>query len=180
MKEEGVHMKLGMRFLIIMLGIISAATIAQAREHVILIRSSDIILNSQGENAYVFQLDIASSIKNLRLDYATIEYFVDEIAGDTNEPYVLKFAPLENYSKGDTTYTVKAGNWPCHEELSRNSSKRIVMDITPVIETLFEQQGTCYAVLFKSDGEESIHPALKSDVLGSNVLAKIKVHVSNR
>jgi len=173
-------MKFAIKVLVSILGIISVAAITQASEHEILIRNSDIVLNSQAERAYVIQFDIASSIKNLRLNFATIEYFVEEMAEDTREPYVLKFAPLENYSRGDTTYTVKAGDWPCHTELGRNVSKRIVMDITPVIEALFEQQGTSYVVLYKSDGEESIHPALKSDVLGSNVLAKIKVHVSNR
>ncbi len=87
------------------------------------------------------KLNLPSSILNMRIDLATVEFFIEEMEANTEELYEVKFAPLAGFSEGDTTYTISSGKWPHHVGVGKISSERAIMDITTVVNECLEHTG---------------------------------------
>lgn len=151
---------------------------AEARVYEVLLKSSDVVLTTINHDASVVMVDLPGTLEKLRVDYATIEFYLE--SDNSESTYFVTFGAADGFSKGDTTYTIVTDAMTGRAGINKGSSQRVLMDITSVVKTWKGLSGVDYGVFYKGSAGSDRTLTLKSDNFGSNVIARIEVYATDR
>lgn len=166
------------RFLQILIAALLVVTgEVEAREYRILVRSQDLIVSHPESGLSVFAITVSEVLRTQRIDYATIEFYLEPCAAeDAGHPYSLGAAPAQGGSPTDTTWAVPEGEWPLHVGVTRETSEYVKMDVTSVVKQWAARLEPCYMIVYRgSETSGGVDTSLRTGSLGEGVVARIRV-----
>ncbi len=172
--------KVATRIVILSILLLSAVS-AYGSKYEFIIESTDLVVSKPSESAYIIRLRLPENLQRMRINSATLEYYIEASARDSLEnTYVLTFAPLEEFSPETGDYSISPGEWPVFIGRGTGENTRVMMDITSVARAWKQGQGECFGGIYRSDGDENVQCNLITGGCGPGAVAIIRIYAINR
>ena len=150
--------------------------VVHARVYEVKLKSSDVVLTT-ASGAVVVETRIPKATRNLRIDFAVVEFYVDQ--GVNGSTFLINFSPVSSFSTSGKTFTVKPGNWPGCAGVRKGSRQLIRMDITSMVREWAESSETVHGVLHKAPAGDDQDLSIDPSALGSETIAVIKIYATD-
>lgn len=164
----------------VMIGVLVAlSSAAEAKKQVWNIGASQVVISNGESHEYVLSWEAPQSLSGLRVDQATLEFYVDADDEASDAHFQVVVAPVTDVSGPQGSYTVVEGRSASYVGSGPGADRRVVVDVTPAVRYWVGEGGTVYWAMV-GEGVTDRSAALSTGNLEGSTVAKLTVWTSKR
>jgi hypothetical protein len=155
------------------------ASPAEARKQEWRIETSQIVISDGAHHASVLQWAVPAALASVRVDQATLEFYVDAEDSESDTPFGVRVAPATDVSVEHGSYTLDNRYASSYAGSGPAADRRVVLDVTPAVRAWALQGGTAYLAIL-GEGQADRATTLSTGNLGGTTVARLTVWTSRR
>jgi len=172
-------MRASVKLVVMALALVVVAGSAEARKRVWTLGSSAVVVSNGERHEYVLRWEVPGSLSGVRIDQATLEFYVDAVDGESTEPYHVAVGPATNVSAESGAFSLVEEGVTSFASAGTGQDQRVVVDVTGAVRYWVGSGGTGYLAIV-GEGVADRAAALSTGNLGGGAVARLTVWASNR